>query len=194
MTVHHAARTTLTFLALAGAVAGCGETKRQDADEKAATYTVDVTRASFPEDQRLAKATQMRIAVKNTGAESIPDLAVTVDSFSRRSSQEGLADPERPIWIIDEGPRGGTTAYTNTWALENLKPGQSKTFRWKLTPIEAGTYNVKYTVAAGLDGKAKTRDPEGESPVTGAFPVRVSSKPSAARVDPDTGAVERLEE
>ena len=191
MTGHRAVTTTLAATALA--LAGCGGNERQDANERAATYTVDVTQASFPASQRLARPSQMRIAVKNTGSERLPDVAVTVDSFSRRSEQPGLADPERPIWIVDEGPSGGTTAFTNTWALEGLAPGETKTFRWRVTPIEAGRYRVKYTVAAGLDGKAKARGDDGESPVTGTFPVRISREPSGARVNPVTGGVERAE-
>ncbi len=192
MTGHHAVTTGLAAGALA--LAGCGSQERQDANEKAATYTVDVTRASFPSEQRLAQPAQMRIAVKNTGAEALPDVAVSVDSFSRRSEQAGLADPERPVWIIDEGPAGGTTAFTNTWALEGLKPGETKTFRWKVTPVEPGRYTLKYTVAAGLDGKAKARTADGTSPVAGTFRVRVVKKPSNARVNPETGEVERIEE
>ena len=59
-------------------------------------------------------------------------------AFSRRSEQAGLADPNRPVWIVDDGPRGGETAYTNTWALGRVAPGQTKTFEWRVTPVEAG--------------------------------------------------------
>lgn len=183
---------TLTGLALV--LAGCGSQERQDKNERAGTYTVDVTRASFPAKQHLARATVMRIAVKNTGSHALPDVAVTVDGFTRRSKEAGLADPERPVWIVDDGPKGGSTAYVATWALDELRPGQTKTFTWKVTPIEAGRYRLKWTVAAGLDGKAKARDASGDSPVTGTFPVRVSRKPSDARVNPVTGAVERTSE
>lgn len=174
------------------ALSACGGGARQDADEQAGRYTVDVTQAAFPRRQRLAQQSLMRIAVKNAGDEALPDVAVTVDSFSRRSEQPGLADPERPIWIVDRGPRGGTTAYTNTWALDGLAPGETRTFRWMVTAVEAGSYRVKYTVAAGLDGKAKARTTDGESPVTGTFPVRISQVPRLSRVDPRTGAVERV--
>ncbi len=183
------AATSLAVGALA--LAGCGSQERQDANEKAGTYTVDVTRASFPAAQRLAQQSEMRIAVKNTGDEALPDVAVTVDSFSRRSEQAGLADPDRPVFIVDEGPEGGTTALVDTWALDGLAPGQTKTFTWKVTPVEAGRYSLKWTVAAGLDGKAKARDAQGRSPVSGSFAVKVGRKPSDARVNPETGEVER---
>lgn len=187
MTGHSAGAAIFAVAALA--LAGCGGGERQDANEPSGTFAVDVTTAAFPKAQRLAKQVTMKIAVKNTGNAAVPDVAVTVDSFSRRSEQPGLADPERPVWVIDEGPRGGTTAYTNTWALDGLRPGETKTFTWKVTPIEAGSYKLKYTVAAGLDGKAKA---SGRG-TTGTFPVKVSGKPAQSRVNPETGAVETVE-
>jgi hypothetical protein len=173
-------------------VAGCGggESQRQDADEPSGTWTVDVVEADFPRSQRLAEAETLRIRVRNTADRSIPNLAVTVDSFSRRSEQAGLADPNRPVWILDDGPRGGNTAYTNTWALGRVGPGQIKTFEWRVTPVEAGTHRVSYRVAAGLDGKAKARLDGGDRP-EGTFTVRVSKEPSQSRVDPETGDVIR---
>lgn len=177
-------------LALGAAACGGGGA-RQDAGERSATYTVEVTRASFPAEQRLARPSQMRIAVKNTGAEALPGVAVTVDSFSRRSEQPGLADSERPIWIVDESPGGATTALTDTWALGPLPPDRTRTFRWRLSPVEAGRYTLRYTIAAGLGGRARVRSARGASPPTGTFAVRISPRPSAARVDPVTGAVVR---
>ena len=176
----------------AAALAGCGggESARQDADEPSGTWTVDVVEAEFPSSQRLSQEATMRIRVRNREDRALPNVAVTVDSFSQRSEQAGLADPERPIWIIDDGPRGGVTAYTNTWALGRMGPGQTKTFEWKVTPVEAGEYRVKYRVAAGLDGKAKARLAGGEVPA-GTFNVSVSREPSQSRVDPDSGEVIR---
>lgn len=183
---------TMSFAATVLALGSCGGGARQDADEQVGTYTLDVTTASFPASQRLGRQAQMRVAVKNTGAAAVKNVAVAVDSFSRRSEQPGLADAGRPVWIVDESPGGGTTAFADTWALAGLAPGQTKTFRWTLTPIEAGSYRVKYTVGAGLDGKARTRGSQGASSLTGTFAVRVSRRPSAARVNPETGAVERV--
>lgn len=177
--------------ATAFALAGCGGGERQDAGEKAASYTVEVVDASFPAAQKLAKLAEMRIAVKNTGQRALPLVAVTVDSFNRRSEQAGLADPSRPIWVVDEGPRGGTTAYVNTWALNGLSPGQTKTFTWKVTALEPGRHQLKWTVAAGLTGKATARTASGDSPVSGSFAVTISDKPSTARVDPASGNVIR---
>lgn len=181
-------RTLLSIVLATGLLAGCGGGERQDENERAGTYTVDVVTASFPERQRLADQSEMTIAVRNTGAEPLPDVAVTVDSFNRRSEQVGLADPSRPVWIVDEGPRGGTVAYTNTWALDALAPGQTKTFKWKVTAVEPGSYEVSYKVAAGLDGKAKAQTADGRVP-EGKFSIDVSDEPAASRVDPKTGEV-----
>ncbi len=186
----HRAQTALAAVGVL-ALTGCGGGARQDAGEKAATYDLQVVSASFPADQKLARASAMRIAVKNTGTATVPNVAVTVDSFNRRSDQPGLADASRPIWVVDDAPSGGTTAYVDTWALAGLRPGQTKTFDWKVTAIEPGRHQLKWTVAAGLTGKAKVRAGSGNAKTTGTFAVNVSDKPSSARVDPGTGAVIR---
>jgi hypothetical protein len=187
------ALTTATFgVALLG-VAGCGgggESARQDADEPSGTWTVEVVDASFPERQHLAKQQTMRIAVHNASNRAIPNAAVTVDSFTRRSEQTGLADGTRPVWIVDDAPTGGATAYVNTWAVGRIEAGDTKTLEWRVTPVVAGTHKITYRVAAGLDGKAKARDRDGGR-VEGTFRVSVSRRPAQARVNAETGAVER---
>jgi hypothetical protein len=171
----------------------CGGGERQDKNEKAGTYDVSVVNAKFPTHQSLAKQTEMAITVKNAGRETVPVIAVTlgesgadgvVKGLTARSAQPGLADPERPLWIVDQGPVGGDTAYVGTWALGSLPAGQSRTFKWKLTAVVPGQHTVKYTVAAGLDGKAKVQGTPG-----GSFDVNVSSKPAQSKVDPNTGKV-----
>ena len=175
---------------VAFAVAGCGGGERQDAKEPSGTFPMNVVNAKFPKSQSLAKPESMTISVKNTGTQEVPNLAVTVDSFSTRSQQQGLADPERPVWIVDAGPVGGTTAYTNTWALGKLAPGKTRTFTWHVTAIQPGTHTVKYRVAAGLNGKAKATLADNRAPA-GSFTVDVSDKPAQSRVDPATGKVVR---
>lgn len=171
-------------------VAGCGGGKRQDAAERAGTYRIAIVRSSFPVSQRIAQPARLVVEVRNMSRHTIPDIAVTVESFSARSEQPGLADSERPVWIVDRPPTGGATAYTNTWALGRMAAGETKRFVWRVTPVAAGTHRLRFRVAAGLNGRAKAvlagdRAPERE------LTVRVSSRPAAARVNPDTGAVER---
>jgi hypothetical protein len=176
--------------AAALAFAGCGGGTRQDADEPSGTFKVDVVRASFPAKQRLAKPERFVITVRNSGTKAVPDIAVTVTSFAARSEQAGLADPSRAVWIVDDGPRGGDTAYTSTWALGRLAPGQTRRFVWRVTAVQPGTHTVKWQVAAGLNGKAKAVVDDNRAPA-GSFTVDIASTPAQSHVDPETGNVVR---
>lgn len=170
------------------ALAGCGGGERQDAKEPSGSYDVAVEQASFPPSQTIARGETMRIRVRNAGDKTIPNLAVTVKGFTRRSQQAGLADPNRPLWIVDNPPRGGDTAYVGTWALGAVRPGRTRTFQWRVTPVVPGSYKLTYQVAAGLNGKAKARLAGGEA-AKGEFAVRVSGTPADSRVDPESGDV-----
>jgi hypothetical protein len=179
-------------------VPGCGGGSPQDAHEKSGTYHLDVLDASFPTEQRLADRTTLRITVRNADSKKVPDVAVTVEGaeasapatpFAEAQSQPGLADPSRPIWILDEGPRGGDTAYTNTWALGPLKAGESKTFVWHVTAVKPGVHTIRWKVAAGLNGKAVAKLPSGDD-AQGEFTINISNAPANARVA-DNGKVEK---
>jgi hypothetical protein len=184
-------RAAIALIAVATAVAGCGGGDRQDKNEPSGTFNLDVPRADFPTKQRLARQEELVVEVRNSDRRTIPDVAVTIDpGFTTHVDRQDLADPNRPVWIVDSGPRGGTTAYTNTWALGSLAPGAVKTFRWRVTPVRAGTFDVHFRVAAGLNGKAKAQAAGGQVP-EGSFTVKVSGKPAQATVNPETGAVVR---
>jgi hypothetical protein len=186
---------------LVAAVSGCGG-ETQDADEPEGTYRLEVADASFPAKQGIAEQSTMRIAVRNAGDSDAPDVAVTVETkgsqpggggltaFGQRSKDSRLADPNRPIWILDKEPAGGTSAYSNTWTLGPLKGGQTKTFEWKLTAVEPGRYSLAYRISPGLDGKAKLAS---GTRATGTFAVTVSDQPVPARVN-SKGQVVRGEE
>lgn len=187
-------RAAIALIALAATAAGCGGGERQDADEPSGTFNVDVVRADFPTKQRLAKQEEFVVEVHNSDKRTIPDVAVTINpGFSTREERQDLADPNRPIWIVDTGPKGGITSYTDTWALGALGPGKTARFVWRVTAVRTGTYDVHYRVAAGLDGKAKAQAPNGNAP-EGSFTVNVSGKPAQANVDPGTGEVVRTED
>jgi hypothetical protein len=177
-------------LAVGLAVAGCGGGRSQDAGEPAGMFRVDVVKASFPAKQHVARSESLVIAVKNTGDRAVPDVAVTVDSFSARSDQAGLADANQAVWVIDSEPRGGTTAYANTWALGPLPPGRTRRFVWHVTAVRPGTHTVRWRVAAGLNGKARAMLAGNRAPA-GRFTVDISDEPAQARVDPDSGKVVR---
>ncbi len=153
-----------------------------------ATFEVEVSEPEFPERQRLAERSTLRLEVRNTGPRTIPDVAVTLRGFEQERERSDTADTSRPVWIIDDEPTGGITAYADTWALGTLSPGQSETFEWDVTAIQAGTWDLRYRVSAGLDGRAKARLADGSVP-EGSLRVRVVDEPADARVDPDTGEV-----
>jgi hypothetical protein len=182
-------------------VAGCGG-KRQDDDEASGQFRVQVTSASFPARQSISEGAHLRIAVRNADRKSLPNVAVTVETKPNAggaapeafgmsdTSDSRLADSSRPVWVVDSGPSGGTSAYTNTWAMGTMFPGETKTFDWSLLPARSGDYTVTYRVSPGLDGKAK---PAGGARTRGSFHVTISDEPVPARVD-DSGNVVRGEE
>jgi hypothetical protein len=203
--------------ALALGLAACGEgQERQDASEPTGEYPVEVVSSKFPNRQRLAETTDLVIAVENSGEETIPNLAVTIDtagegadtgagstgagSFSTRIDNPALANPNRPVWILenkypriggDPAPKGtspGTVAQTNTFGFGELAPDDRLEMIWRLTPVKAGTYTVDYEVSAGLYGNAKAVTSDGSAP-EGKFVVTITDKPPKATVS-DSGKVE----
>jgi hypothetical protein len=172
-------------IACAALIAGCGGGgERQDANEPSGDFKVQVIRAKFPDKQSLAKRSRMVITVKNVDTKTIPNVAVTVNSFDQTKNDPSLADPKRPQFIVNRGPAGGDTAYVGTSALGPLKPGETKTFTWDVTAAVAGKYQLKYAIAAGLNGKAKAVLASGGKP-TGQFTGVVQSKAPQATVADD---------
>jgi len=183
---------------------GCGGGARQDANEPTGTFAVEVVHASFPLRQAIARPAVLRLRVRNTGANTAPNVAVTVDSFEYVSNYPELAANKRPIWVVETGPGaiakrpvqsaavapagGGQTAYVNTWALGPLAPGRARTFTWHVVPVKAGVYTVHYTIAAGLSGKARALLANGAIP-HGHFTVAIAPQPPAKHVNPNTGQV-----
>jgi hypothetical protein len=165
-------------------VAGCGGGERQDEDEPEGTYKVEIVKASFPGGQKLAKRSTMEITVRNADSKRIPNVAITVKSFQQKSDNPDLADPSRPVFIVNRAPRGGDTAYVDTYALGSLRPGRTKTFTWNVTAVKAGPYKLDWRVAAGLDGKAKAELADGGI-ARGTFRGRISSEPPDTRVADD---------
>jgi hypothetical protein len=188
-----------------GACGGGGE--RQDEGEPEGDFPIEVTTAKFPNRQLLAAPTDLRLGVENTGDEAIPNLAVTIyieesadDSFSVRLQQPGLANPNRPVWVLEEtyprlagesrppGSSPADVAATNTYAFGELEPGDNREMVWKVTPVKGGTYAVNYEIAAGLNGNAKAVTEDG-SDASGEFVVTISTKPPQATVN-EAGKVE----
>jgi hypothetical protein len=177
-------------LGIAALASGCGGGERQDANEPSGTYSVEIVKARFASTQAIAQPQKLAIVVRNADSRKIPNIGVTVDSFSYLAPQANLAERRRPVWIIDSPPRGGEVAQNGTWALGPLAPGESKTFVWGVTAVVPGLHTVRYRVVAGLNGKAKAQLDNGSKP-EGTFTVNVSGRPVSAVVDPDTGKVIR---
>lgn len=195
------------LLAVSGLVACGGSDPRQDAEEPSGEFPVEVVSAKFAPKQGLADTTDLTLEFENSGPEAIPNLAVTIytgdekadGSFNIRAEQVGLADPNRPVWILEHGyPKlptaaidakeldlepsaGAEVASADTYAFGELPPGETLTVVWRVTPVKAGTYNVHYEIAAGLHGKAKAVTADG-GPVEGEFVATITSRPPRARV------------
>jgi hypothetical protein len=163
------------LLALAVALTACGGKDRQDKGAKEGTWKVQVVSASFPGKQILADTTELQIKVKNEDTRTLPNLAITVDGLDRREEKDA-ADPRRPIWVIEKGPDNSTTAYTNTWAVGAVPAGQTRTLKWKVTAVRAGTYTLRWRVAAGLTGKEKAVLADDGGAAKGEFVAQVSDK------------------
>jgi hypothetical protein len=104
-------------------VAGCGGGQRQDATEPSGNFPVQVTTAKFPNHQKLAESSYLVLAIKNAGSQTIPNLAVTINtvaqgtpnlkspatstgsgqgSFNIRVDEPNLASHFRPVWVLEE--------------------------------------------------------------------------------------------
>jgi hypothetical protein len=198
-------------VALAVAIAGCGGDERQDANEPEQEFALHVVEAEFPSEQSLAESSEMRIRVRNDSDQVAPHIAITIKNdpqsptgpaFAERVDDPQLADPARPIWIVDaepgsedagevrgDGPggSGAFVAHTNTWAFEKVGPGETVTFAWDVTPVRAGSYELAYEVNPGLHGKSTLAPDSGRT--RGVFRVSIDDTPAAARVDGDGNVV-----
>jgi hypothetical protein len=181
-------RSALAVVALALVAAGCGG-QAEDASEPSGAFRVEVAGASFPAHQHIAQPVTLRIRVRNADHRTLPNVAVTVETaakhagqapiaFGQHATDTRLADTRRPVWIVDKGPRGGDTAYTNTWALGALAPDRTRLFVWHLLPARAGAYTVSYRLFPGLSGRARA----GRGQTSGSFHVTVANQPVAACV------------
>lgn len=178
--------------------AGCGGGERQDADEQEASFDVEVVDASFPERQRLADTSNLEITVRNDDSETVPNLTATLDGLSYRSREPDLADPERPVFVINgvpkqiggfpevklAAPEGGPTALVNTWTLGPLEPGDEKTFRWRVTAVEQGPFELTYAVSGSLYGKSRAVG-AGDAQPRGQLSGTVTARPPASRIAAD---------
>ena len=104
-------------IAVLGLAACGGGGRAKTRTNPSGNFPVTVTKASFPADQLLANGENLRLAIKNTGPKTIPDLAVTIHtgrikagvtatgtgqgSFNIRLNNPNLANPNRPVWVLN---------------------------------------------------------------------------------------------
>jgi hypothetical protein len=173
------------------ALAGCGGGEGLDAGEPAGTFKVEVVDASFPKLQRIAESVQLKLRVRNADQRTLKDVAVTVETkatdanspaaFGLRSLNSNQSDSTRPIWVLDRGPKGGDTAYVNTWSAGTMAAGETRELTWQLVAVKAGTYTIDYRVAPGLAGRARAA----QGHTSGSFSVTIKDEPVPARVGGD---------
>lgn len=190
-------------------LAACGGGSSSDAGERPGTYSLRVTEASFPGEQQLGETSLLRLGVRNTGDKTVPILTVTISlagkegsdaslAFAVRDPQPGLAQPDRPAWVLaahypkldgSNKPGGASTSNPKTFTLGPLKPGQTTTAVWKLSAVRVGHYTVTYRVGAGLSNEVKAKTTGGVAP-GGSFVADITSKLPEKEVTPSGEVVE----
>ena len=150
-------------LALAGLrrrAPGCRTRRR-------ASSTSTVTGASFPARQHIARAgdaaARGRQPRRPRGARPRGDGRDRAAARGRRARRLRPVRPTtrrwptaaRPVWVVDEGPAGGDSAYTNTWAVGPLAEGQTRTVEWKLTAVAGRPLHGRLAARARAGGRRR---------------------------------------
>jgi hypothetical protein len=201
-----AAGVVATALVL-GLVACGGDDDSPSAQEPTGTYPVEVVTAEFPTRQRLGETTLLRLGVRNEGERTMPALTMTISvggeegrtsslPFGYRDPQSGIAQPDRPIWVLSarypkadgsSDPAGAETSNPKTFDFGPLKPGKTVEAIWKLNAVKTGNYTLFYEVGAGLSGEAKAETASGAD-AGGSFATRITEVPPETVVT-DSGEV-----
>lgn len=199
-------------MAVAAMLAACGGESSSDANEQSGTYKVDVTEASFPTKQHLGQTSLLQLGIRNTGKQTVPTLTVTITiagkagrnsslPFGVRDPQPGLAQADRPIWVLSETyprlvgssePGGATTSNRKTFSFGPLKPGQTTAAVWKLSAVKAGDYTLLYRVGTGLTSATKAETDGGVAP-GGSFVTEITRDLPEVEVT-DSGEVVEIQQ
>jgi hypothetical protein len=201
--------------ALSVAFAACGDDDSGSSSSESARATgpfeVKVIQADFPPRQRLGQTVLLRLGIRNAGEETVPALTTTVSiageqgegsslPFGIRSPEPGLAQPDRPVWVLSEKyPKlsgstesaGAENASRKTFDFGPLRPGETVKAIWKLTASRTGSYRLLYQVGAGLSGEAKAETGSGGEP-GGSFGVRITEA-TPETVVTDSGEVTEIQ-
>jgi hypothetical protein len=92
---------TVALVAVFGLTA-CGGGERQDADEPEGEFPVEIVSADFAPAQRLAQTSELTLTVRNSGEETIPDLAITVFTDPDTTPDIDASDADDPDASSDE--------------------------------------------------------------------------------------------
>lgn len=200
--------------ALSASFAACGggdDSSDTTPDEVSAAYPVRIVNKEFPAKQRLGETTRLYIGVTNVGKKPMPAVTMTLsiagedgrDSglpFAIRDPQPGLAQPDRPVWVLSEDyPRanggseriGAETANLKTYNFGPLKPGGIMEGLWQVSAVRTGDYKLVFEIGAGLGGEARAETPNGDKAV-GSFDVTISDEPPNTEVT-DSGEVVEID-
>ena len=197
----------LGALIAAIALAGCGGSS---SSEPSGTREVKVVEASFPSEQNLGQTSLMKIGVRNESEDSIPALTYTISiagreghgatlPFAIRDPQPGLAQPDRPVWVLAEHypklagsskPGGAEGAALKTFTFGPLKPGATTEAVWKLSAVRKGSYRIEYSI--GSTGEVRLETADGAKP-GGSFAATISPKIQNITVN-DAGEVVEVKE
>jgi hypothetical protein len=178
---------------VAALLSACGESS-SNSNERAGTYRVAVTNASFPTEQHVGQTSLLKLAVRNTGKHTVPALTVTINvkgkqgegsaiPFAVHDPQAGLANADRPIWVLaatyprlegSSSPGGAGTSSPKTFNFGAVKPGKSVAAVWKLSAVKPGKFTLVYNVDAGFGGEAKAKTKDGVAP-GGTFVADIST-------------------
>jgi hypothetical protein len=198
-------------VAVAALLGACGGEASSDSNERAGTYKMQVTTASFPTEQRLGQTSLLRLGIRNSGDKTVPALNVTIGvggeqgansslPFGVRDPQAGLAQPDRPVWVLSatyprlagsSEPGGASTADPKTFAFGPLKPGETTEAVWKLSAVRAGSFDLHYRVNAGLGRQTKAVTKGGVAP-GGSFAAVITAELPETEVT-DSGEVVEID-
>ncbi len=194
-------------MAVAALLAACGGESSSDANGTSGTYRVHVTESAFPTRQRLGQTSLLQLGIRNTGKKTVPALTVTITiagkagrasalPFGVHDPQPGLAQPDRPVWVLSETyprlvgssePGGATTSNRKTFSFGPLQPGKTVAAVWKLSAVKAGHFTLLYRVGAGLDIGTKA-ETDGGVPPGGSFVTEITQQLPETEVT-DSGEV-----
>ncbi len=200
--------------ALSASLAACGggdDSSDTAPGEKSASYPVRIVNTEFPPEQRLGETARLFIGVENAGEKPLPGLTMTLSiadeegresglAFAIRDPQPGLAQPDRPVWVLSEDyPRanggserfGAETANLKTYNFGPLEPGGVIDALWQVSAVRAGDYKLVYEIGAGLGGKSKAETLNGK-PAKGHIDVTISDEPPDTEVT-DSGEVVEID-